>query len=149
MRLKCLSVSYHARMEMRTFAANSSSTTGFIVDALTKAIAEHRLHPGTKLMRSKCLSVVLRHRRRPQSPIRPPAHAGLRSPTIRNAAIELAAKDLNVHAGVFCPNPLADMKLWNTHPKIYLHVAKTGAARSPYCGTVYRLKAEKTVGHRH
>jgi DNA-binding GntR family transcriptional regulator len=30
-----------------------SSTTSFIVDALTKAIVEHRLHPGTKLAEQK------------------------------------------------------------------------------------------------
>lgn len=66
-----------------------------------------------------------------------------------NAAIELTAKDLNTHGGVFCPSPLADMKLWNTHPKVYLDVAKTGEARCPYCGTVYRLKAGEMVGHGH
>ena len=31
------------------------------------------------------------------------------------APIELLAKDLNGHGGVFCPNPKADMQLWNTH----------------------------------
>lgn len=40
-------------MEIQPPAANSSSTTGFIVDALTKAIVEHRLHPGTKLAEQK------------------------------------------------------------------------------------------------
>ena len=29
--------------------------------------------------------------------------------------IELLAKELNSHGGVFCPNPKADMQLWNTH----------------------------------
>ena len=57
-----------------------------------------------------------------------------------NAAIELAAKDLNAHGGVFCPSPLADMKIWNTHPKVYLDVGRTGEAKCPYCGTVYKLK---------
>jgi uncharacterized Zn-finger protein len=66
-----------------------------------------------------------------------------------NAAIELTAKDLNAHGGVFCPSPLAAMKLWNTHPKVYLDVAKTGEARCPYCGTVYRLKVGETVGYGH
>ena len=40
-------------MEIQPPVANSSSTTGFIVDALTKAIVEHRLHPGTKLAEQK------------------------------------------------------------------------------------------------
>ncbi|MFC7461490.1 zinc-finger domain-containing protein [Hydrogenophaga defluvii] len=66
-----------------------------------------------------------------------------------NAAIELAATDLNAHGGVFCPSPLADMKLWNSHPKVYLDVAKSGEARCPYCGTVYRLKAGEHVAQGH
>ena len=65
------------------------------------------------------------------------------------AVVELAARDLNSHGGVFCPSPLADMKLWNSHPKVYLDVAKTGEARCPYCGTVYQLKAGEVVGHHH
>ena len=40
--------------------------------------------------------------------------------------IELLAKDLNHNGGVYCPNPAADMKLWNSHPKVYLDVARTG-----------------------
>lgn len=65
------------------------------------------------------------------------------------APIELKATQLNAHGGVFCPSPLADMKLWNSHPKVYLDVAKTGQARCPYCGTVYQLKAGETVAHSH
>jgi uncharacterized Zn-finger protein len=63
--------------------------------------------------------------------------------------VELKAADLNTHGGVFCPSPLADMKLWNSHPKVYLDVAATGEAKCPYCGTVYRLKAGETVAHSH
>eukprot|EP01041_Mallomonas_annulata_P016172 gene16172-33919_t len=57
------------------------------------------------------------------------------------ATVELLAKDLNAQGGVFCPSPKADMKLWNSHPKVYLDVARAGEAKCPYCGTVYRLKA--------
>ncbi|RZL63853.1 MAG: zinc-finger domain-containing protein [Variovorax sp.] len=67
----------------------------------------------------------------------------------RRSLVELAAADLNDQGGVFCPSPKADMKIWNTHPKVYLDVARTGEAKCPYCGTVYRLKAGETVGHRH
>jgi len=35
---------------------------------------------------------------------------------------------------------LADMKTWNTHPKVYLDIARKGEAKCPYCGTVYKLK---------
>ena len=65
------------------------------------------------------------------------------------APVELSAKDLNAQGGVFCPNPKADMQLWNTHPRVYLNVAATGQARCPYCGTVYRLKAGEAVAHGH
>ena len=57
-----------------------------------------------------------------------------------NAIVELLASDLNAQGGVFCPSPKADMKLWNSHPKVYLDVAHTGCAKCPYCGTVYQLK---------
>ncbi len=57
-----------------------------------------------------------------------------------NAKIELLAKDLNHQGGVFCPSPAAGMQTWNTHPKVYLDVARNGEAKCPYCGTVYKLK---------
>lgn len=63
--------------------------------------------------------------------------------------VELLAKDLNHQGGVFCPNPQADMKLWNSHPKVYLDVARTGQAKCPYCGTVYQLKAGEHVSAHH
>ena len=59
--------------------------------------------------------------------------------------IELLAKDLNGHGGVYCPSPLADMKLWNSHPKVFLDVARTGQAKCPYCSTEYRLEAGEHV----
>lgn len=65
------------------------------------------------------------------------------------AVIELLAQDLNGQGGVFCPNPKAGMALWNTHPKVYVDVARTGEAKCPYCGTVYRLKAGEHVHHGH
>ena len=63
--------------------------------------------------------------------------------------IELKAGDLNPQGGVFCPSPKADMKIWNTHPKVYLDVAKTGQAKCPYCGTVYQLAAGEHVAASH
>jgi hypothetical protein len=64
-------------------------------------------------------------------------------------AIELLATDLNAQGGVFCPSPRADMKIWNSHPKVYLDVAHSGQAKCPYCGTLYKLKAGEVVGHHH
>jgi len=65
-----------------------------------------------------------------------------------SSSIELVAADLNDQGGIFCPSPKAHMKIWNSHPKVYLDVARTGLAKCSYCGTEYRLKAgEKAGGH--
>lgn len=69
--------------------------------------------------------------------------------TSKSSAVELLAADLNPQGGIHCPSPKADMKIWNSHPKVYLDVARTGEARCPYCGTVYRLKAGEAVGSHH
>ena len=66
--------------------------------------------------------------------------------------IKLLATDLNHQGGIFCPSPKADMKIWNSHPKVYLDVAKSESlgvgAKCPYCGTVYKLKeGEHFEGH--
>jgi len=53
--------------------------------------------------------------------------------------IEVSAKDLPLH----CPTDAG--ALWCSHPRIFLDVAKTGAALCPYCGTQYRLKAGEVV----
>ena len=63
-------------------------------------------------------------------------------------AIELKASDVNPQGGIFCPNKLAGMELWNAHPKVFLDIGHTGEARCPYCGTHYKLKAgEQLHGH--
>ena len=56
------------------------------------------------------------------------------------SVVTLLAKDLNAQGGVYCPSPLAHMKIWDTHPKVYLDVALSGEAKCPYCGTLYQLK---------
>ncbi|MBP9059647.1 MAG: hypothetical protein RLZZ484_1422 [Pseudomonadota bacterium] len=66
-----------------------------------------------------------------------------------NSTVELLAKDLNAQGGVYCPSPQAGMKLWSSHPKVYLDVAGSGQAKCPYCGTVYKLKAGEHVGAHH
>ena len=64
------------------------------------------------------------------------------------SVVELLAKDLNAQGGVYCPSPAADMKIWDSHPKVYLDVAHSGVAKCPYCGTVYKLKdGEHFGGH--
>ena len=66
-----------------------------------------------------------------------------------SSSVELLATDLNQQGGVFCPSSKADMKIWNSHPKVYLDVARTGSAKCPYCGTVYSLKAGEHFGAGH
>ena len=65
------------------------------------------------------------------------------------ATVELLAKGLDRNGGVYCPNPKADMKLWNSHPRIYLEIGHQGHAQCPYCGTLYRLKEGEVVGSGH
>lgn len=57
---------------------------------------------------------------------------------------EVTYDDLPLH----CPGP--DMSQWNSHPRVYLPIEKTGTAKCPYCGAVYTLKdfdPEKAGGH--
>ena len=35
--------------------------------------------------------------------------------------------------------PTAEMKLWNSHPRVYLPVEDTGVATCPYCGAKFVL----------
>ena len=67
----------------------------------------------------------------------------------KETVIELTAKDLNASGGVFCPSAAAHMKIWNNHPRVYLDVAGSGAAKCPYCGTVYKLKEGEHFGGHH
>jgi len=36
-----------------------------------------------------------------------------------------------------CPMP--DMKLWNSHPRVYLPIEETGKAKCPYCSAEFTL----------
>jgi uncharacterized Zn-finger protein len=55
--------------------------------------------------------------------------------------IDVTAKDLPLH----CPMP--SMKLWSTHPRVFIDVVSTGEAKCPYCGTVYKLSGPVKHGH--
>jgi uncharacterized Zn-finger protein len=74
----------------------------------------------------------------------------MNAPVRKEAVVELLAKDLNANGGIFCPSPIAGMKLWNTHPRVFLDIAHAGGqAKCPYCGTVYKLKAGEHFGGGH
>jgi uncharacterized Zn-finger protein len=47
---------------------------------------------------------------------------------------EIARADLPLHC------PLDGMSLWNSHPRVFLPIEKTGKAKCPYCGADYTLK---------
>lgn len=51
---------------------------------------------------------------------------------------EVTSGDLPLH----CPMP--GMSLWNSHPKVYLPIEKTGDAKCAYCGAVFRLVERDT-----
>jgi uncharacterized Zn-finger protein len=54
--------------------------------------------------------------------------------------IEVTAADLPLH----CPMP--SMILWDSHPRVYLPIQKTGEALCPYCGTKYVLVGGAVAG---
>ncbi len=45
----------------------------------------------------------------------------------------VSGNDLPLH----CPMP--DMSLWNSHPRVFLPIEETGAAKCPYCGAEFTL----------
>ena len=52
----------------------------------------------------------------------------------RERQVEVTAAELPLHC------PLPSQKLWNSHPRVFLAIEKTGEALCPYCGTRYVLK---------
>jgi len=47
---------------------------------------------------------------------------------------EITRTDLPLHC------PMDGMSLWNSHPRVFLPIEKTGRAKCPYCGAEYVLK---------
>ncbi len=52
----------------------------------------------------------------------------------KQACYEITSADLPLH----CPTD--SMTLWNSHPRVFLPIEKTGNAKCPYCGTDFLLK---------
>ncbi|NWG39136.1 MAG: zinc-finger domain-containing protein [Hydrogenophilaceae bacterium] len=48
--------------------------------------------------------------------------------------IEIKPNQLPLHC------PLSEHVSWNSHPRVFLPIEKTGEALCPYCGTQYRLQ---------
>lgn len=55
--------------------------------------------------------------------------------------VEITMEDLPLH----CPTP--SMKLWNSHPRVFLPITDTGEALCPYCGTFYTIKGKVLEKH--
>lgn len=47
---------------------------------------------------------------------------------------EISRSQLPLHC------PLPEMRLWDSHPRVYLPIEATGTAKCPYCGTDFVLK---------
>jgi uncharacterized Zn-finger protein len=61
-----------------------------------------------------------------------PTGSELQPPNARDR-YEVASSDLPLA----CPMP--SMSLWNSHPRVYLPIEKTGWAKCPYCSAEYVL----------
>lgn len=47
---------------------------------------------------------------------------------------EVTRRDLPLHC------PMEGMSLWDSHPRVFLEIEKTGKVKCPYCGADYTLK---------
>ena len=61
------------------------------------------------------------------------ANKALIQPNAENR-YEVKRADLPLHC------PTEQMSVWNSHPRVYLPIEKTGKAKCPYCGADYVLK---------
>jgi uncharacterized Zn-finger protein len=43
--------------------------------------------------------------------------------------------------------PLPSQQLWDSHPRVFLPIEKTGEALCPYCGTRYVLRGAVKASH--
>ncbi|SDH21307.1 MULTISPECIES: zinc-finger domain-containing protein [unclassified Nitrosomonas] len=61
--------------------------------------------------------------------------------TLNQRQIEITDDDLPLHC------PISSMRLWNSHPRVFLPIEATGEALCPYCGTRYILKGGAKAEH--
>lgn len=61
------------------------------------------------------------------------SNSNLMEPNAANQ-YQVTRADLPLHC------PMDGMRLWDSHPRVYLPIAETGQARCPYCGAIYTLK---------
>ena len=51
----------------------------------------------------------------------------------RDTVVEITKADLPLHC------PLERMRLWDSHPRVYLPIEESGRELCPYCGTWFVL----------
>ncbi|MBY0577488.1 MAG: zinc-finger domain-containing protein [Burkholderiales bacterium] len=59
----------------------------------------------------------------------------------KSRLVEVTEKDLPLHC------PMSSTTPWDSHPRVFLPVEKTGEALCPYCGTLYALKGDARHHH--
>jgi len=52
---------------------------------------------------------------------------------VEAGAVMVDGKDLPLHC------PTNKTPAWNSHPRVFLDITKTGEAKCPYCGAEYKL----------
>ena len=63
---------------------------------------------------------------------------------LRDANTERQYRVTRADLPLSCPTPA--MKLWNSHPRVYLPIEVTGTATCPYCGAVFILEDTADAG---
>jgi uncharacterized Zn-finger protein len=63
---------------------------------------------------------------------------------LRDANTERHYRVTRADLPLSCPTPA--MKLWNSHPRVYLPIEVTGTATCPYCGAVFTLEDTADAG---
>jgi uncharacterized Zn-finger protein len=61
------------------------------------------------------------------------SQASNEKPSNTETKFTVSKADLPLH----CPMP--GTSLWNSHPRVFLEIEKTGHAKCPYCGTEYTI----------
>jgi uncharacterized Zn-finger protein len=65
------------------------------------------------------------------------ARPGTVDKNLEQANAEKVYKVTRAQLPLHCPMP--DTYLWNSHPKVYLPIERTGEAKCPYCSASYEL----------
>ena len=70
------------------------------------------------------------------SPLDPSPAAASKKPIQPNAQNQYTVTKANLPLAC----PMSNMYLWNSHPRVYLPIEKSGWAKCPYCSAEYTLQ---------